>query len=270
MKKPSNMRAAVMGLALLALANGLALAGAGWNRGGEDSRLRVSERELSRPWELHEDNEDSSLWLELDYEVANSDNSRLKLITFGSTKWDDVSWLDARRLGQLGFDVTPPPITFGDSFEFAKRSRPAFIVLEFDGPAYAARLRTLELEARTRTDVAQALERARNEASRLYAIDVGRDADTLRVRYTDRRRYAIVPGVIDMDWNLEDSRLKLSARLRVLPKSIHLDASQASALGVRRRAPADWAGQKEAPFEVDLAFGRRGEPWIVNARQAPR
>jgi len=163
------------------------------------------------------------------------------------------------------------------------------VVLELDGPAYQqARTRARERAAKEMakgeatgktgpgTPAAQAATFLQNEETantRLFAVDVGRDARELRAKYPDRTRYAIVQGKVrpyhqagrgkEAGWTgyievIENARVNVPLELRRAVESAPRSAPYASAAPV---GPA---------FEVTLAFGKRFEPWIIAAGAAAK
>jgi len=158
-------------------------------------------------------------------------------------------------------------------------------VLELDGPAYQKALeRARQREAKEAakgaetgktgpgTSAAQAALFLKNEETantRLFAVDVGRDARALRAKFPDRTRYAIVQGKVrpyhqsgrgkDARWTgyievIENARVNVPLEFRKAVESAPRSIPYAAA------APAGPA------FEVTMAFGKRFEPWILAAK----
>ncbi|NIP73959.1 MAG: DUF4824 family protein, partial [Gammaproteobacteria bacterium] len=184
--------------ALVVLVNGAVLAGVAWNRSGTpDATLPLTERELRVHYNTFRNRENSGV--------------ALSLITTRTTR--SPQWLGEAKLRQLGFE--PQRLRDGGS-EYRKSPLPrrAFVVLEHDGPAWAALLKAKErevaqlparIEAGERTErhleqARQALERMRESASRLVPVDVGIDPEALRNQYSDRRRYAVMAAEIRMGY----------------------------------------------------------------------
>jgi hypothetical protein len=273
----------VAGLALIVLTNAVTLGLVAWNRSGEpDAVLTLSERELDRPWNsaVHR-GENSGLALTLRWRVAPANSATPVPDAAEVDAWmygADAHWLDEAKLAELG---VPPQ---RDARRYRGRSYPVLLVLELDGAAYRqalARARQhLAAETALRdanpaaTEFAERVKRAgdrlheqESEASRLFVIDAGLDAEALRARHPDRRRTAIVAGRIRPGWH--DPRAKtpphgyierLDAATVNVPQALR--AAVPRDAGSHRRAPESAASR----FEAEIAFGRRLEPWLRQLR----
>jgi hypothetical protein len=264
----STRRRLWLGLGLILLSNAVALAGVYYNRSGEaESRLTLSERELQLPygdWFLRED--DSGL--------------RLQLLWRRADEYGRVDWLSADKLQALGFQV--PDFTRGGWRQRLNRqlARPVVLVLELDGPAYqrqlqGARQALAEAEARvlSRPDD-QELQHQRDSRreqltqeqrdSRLFLVDAGLDVQALRQAYPDRQRYLLLGG-----------RLKPYAGngkpgTGGFAAAIYPDHTRITVPHALREVFSDWqqggANREERPpVRVELAGGRRLEPWMLDA-----
>ncbi|MDA7087613.1 DUF4824 family protein [Pseudomonas sp. SA3-5] len=265
----STRRRLWLGLGLILLSNALALAGVYYNRSGEpESRLTLSERELQWPygdWFQREDN--SGLRLQLRWRRADA---------YGS-----LDWLSADKLQALGFQL--PDFSRGDWQRRLNRqlARPVVLVLELAGPAYQrqvqqARQALAEAEERVRSRPDdQELQRQRDgrreqlsqeeqRDSRLFLIDAGLDAQALRQTYPDRQRYLLLGG------RLKPHAGSGKAQPGGFSAAIYPDQLRISVPHGLREVFSDWpqGGAYRAelpPLQVQLAFGRRYEPWILEA-----
>lgn len=271
-------RAGLIGaLLLLAAANALVLGGVAWNRSATpDASLRLTERELPLYNGFYRSQEDSSLALQL-------------TLADGSHAPD---WLDAARLRELGFEspwreAGPPHRREGFRQPLPRR---AWLVLEFDGPAWQAALAVREQElAALNAKIAageatlqqrqyreQQLQQMRQSGSRLVAIDVGRDAQALRLRYPDPARYLITAAEVRVwfDWRegrqAESAPPTLHGRFaQLLPGRIHLALPQRAALqaalgGTLAQARSSDRNSDQPPrYAVLLNYGVRHEPWVA-------
>jgi len=202
--------------------------------------IQLTERELPR--QPH-DKEDSGVSL------------RLQLERSGTVYIDQYAWLDRMKLEELGFDYQAalrdprhPPL-----------ERPAFLALEYSGPAWEKWLKAIEKEPNALRPDASTMN------SRLFVIDASRRPEQLLEKYKDKQRYIIMRGIVQVsvvNWD-PTTRKRGSDRLqaavsRLLPVSIHVPMSLAGALAS--------LGETIPPsprYTVTLAFGRRFEPWIV-------
>ncbi|QKT02784.1 DUF4824 family protein [Ectothiorhodospiraceae bacterium 2226] len=265
-------------LGLLVLVNGAVLAGAAWNRAGApDAELLLTERELP-----------------LAYNWRSGENSGVRLALTLAREAGSPRWLDEGKLRELGFE----PQRFVREAARYKTPLPrrAYVVLEFDGPAWAAlveeRVEALArmpalVEAGKQTaeqlrHAERELARVRVAGSRLVPVDAGKEPAALRERYPDRSRYAIVPAEIRM---LSHPQGYIS---RLLTRSIHVPAPFHPALQAATARPhagdaASDAGRKGADpwqvaaydyrspprYAVSLRYGQRNEPWIEDIRVLP-
>lgn len=275
----NNRHSLFAGLSLIVLVNAIALAGVAWNRSEPaDSRLQVSERELSHSYPYwRKDN--SGIALRLNYRWPNS-------------KPNDYSYASLRQLspeqmGAVGFKV--PKELNDDSVRRYRRQldRDGLLVLEFNGPLYQQQLQmAAEQLEKSRADLAaladnkqlieshkqarETLQREQTSASRLFVIDAGSDLASLRARYPDRQRYAIVQGRFAA-WAWHDAgRWQIGGSAQVpVAESINLPQRWHAVFAKLPRRP-DTPGFPHSGGEpllnAELAFGQRLEPWLVEFR----
>ena len=292
----SNRRLlAAAGLALILLTNAVALGGVAWNRAGEpDSRLVLSERELLLPWRAGQsESENSGLSLELQWRCRPA-----RMATRHGDSYEDASspaWLDARKMGELGFDLRAPELTRPIDRATPRHqqlAREVWLVLELDGPAYRQALADAAQEAKeTAAREAEAASRAKpgeparvehvtfdpESGGRLFVVDAGLDREVLRARYADRAKYAIVRGrvsprsgparVVDFGGGeSDDARAIDSGRIDALSiAEVNVPLALRHVFdGVEPRAYRQAPGQR---FTATLNFGRRAEPWLVDAQR---
>ena len=176
-------------LALIVGCNGVILSRVATNRAAPDAELALSGREFDAQSGLFEDSG-----------------------RFARLRYQDVYAADETRLAALGYRNLDAPKGPPSPRYPEKR---VFVVVELDGPAYARYVARHEA-ARDRAAAALAeepvpgeahnrawidlkmaenrLREAREKDSRLFLIDAGLDAATLRRQYPDRTRHAILPG----------------------------------------------------------------------------
>lgn len=264
-------------LALLVVVNVAVLAGVAWNRSGEPvATLRLTERELPLDTGFASREEDSGLALRLS--LAEGSHS--------------TDWLDENRLRSLGFRPERYYPAQRNGARYAKQPLPlsAWVVLEYDGPAWQAVLMESEkqvLETRAGIDNGKAtlqqleyhqqqLEQLRSTGSRLVAVDAGTDPVALHVRYADRSRYLISRAKLRI-WisrvNGEDQTgeapVAQGSIAQVLPARIHVPLEHRAALWTATDGKQD---QPDRPadvtpamprYEVVLHYGKRHEPWVA-------
>ncbi len=266
----------VIALALLLAVNAFVLVGVAYNRSGApDAEISLTERELPLAWSRRAD-ENSGVALTLNWHQHDAE-------------W---SWFDRQKLLELGFDGGQ--LDDPDNLRRRYRTLPvrAYAVLEYEGPAWqeylagkrqeqdglegqvAAGKMTEEAAARRRKELTVEM----RVASRLLAVDVGADPESLRARYPDRSRYLIAPAEVRAvaTWPArkdgEKPQRSVHGRIeRILTGTIHLPRqfhAQLEQIPDRERLHAN-RGYYNADdtlrphYRVRLAAGQRYEPWIV-------
>jgi hypothetical protein len=274
--------AAWAGVVAIVATNAAILAGVAHNRvATPDAELRLTQRELAPAHALGTGREDSGLALRLLERTARMPpaSAALEDERFPDSRMPD--WLDEERLAALGIDVKRLAAADGPARGGRPTAKQVLLVLELDGAAYASALARARQRAEAEAALAAAnpgkeefVKRARNaadaarreetERSRLFVVDAGLDREALRARYPDRRRHAIVRGTLQ-PLRLAGGKVgAMILRLGVDEVSVPLElrpALDAPLAADLRRAK----GQPRAPFEATLAWGRRLEPWIVDA-----
>lgn len=257
------------GLGLVLLVNAAALGAAAWNRNGEpESRLTLSERELQRNSDWHQEN--SGISLRLLWRLPSDE--------------PDAPWaprITAETMQGLGFRV-PTHIDRGSALLFDRQqARDALLVLELDGPLYQRELRLARQRlAQAEKALAAApdnvhlkserdfqrenLEHEENLASRLFLADAGTDLRALRARYPDRQHYAIVHGQVrplslyrNRAWVIGGNASTEGVRALNVPQRWHAELE-----GLAPRAERRAIEEAGEPFVAEVAFGQRLEPWI--------
>ena len=270
MNRPTHKQALWAGLAILFVVNALALGGAAWNRSQVESQLRLSERELEVPYTYQVDKEDSGTWVSLNWRVvqqAPKASDATFVFAYGDFRYTPA-WLDAQKLAALGFELDAPRSSDATR-SWREHERTVLLVLELNGPAYARDLAQVRdfVRMHPSADNDKLLRKREQETSRLFAIDAGLDAGALRHAYPDRARYALVPARVAMHWSQEKNGAWTAIGSLPGPRAaqIHLSRAQAATLAPALAALRGYS-ETVPGFNVDLAFGRRLEPWIVFAR----
>lgn len=265
-----NRRHALFGLAglLILLVNAIVLAGVAWNRSGTpESQLDLSQRELYLPAYGNFSEDNSSPAFELRWRSLGAQAER-----FGNRT---PAWLNADKLAALGFPAEQLQVSRRDLLR-ERQSREVLLVLELDGPAYQAAMRQAEAElARLREEGAagdelkswqEHLNDLRERDSRLYAVDAGLALEALRQRYPDRRQYAIVAARVSLYSQPESMPGGIGGYIDSLAvERLHLPA----ALRGPFRELSAGGQRRTATYQVEVAFGRRLEPWVLDARLQP-
>jgi hypothetical protein len=102
----------------------------------------------------------------------------------------------------------------------------------------------------------ESYQREQRDNSRLFVIDAGIDLQKLRATYPDRTRYAIVHGLIRPNVVFgQDGRIG-GAISELHAEHINVPFNYRQVF------------ETTAPFEVTVAFGKRLEPWIIEASRS--
>lgn len=275
----SNKVALLVGLAVIAVTNAIALSGVAYNRSGEaESTLALTERELRIMHWSWPDNDNSSIDLQLEVRTRH-----LYSIEQQYEQWRG-DWLREEQLRELGFD-TALAVDTDEALARRRRdsSKAVFLALEYDGPAYREALeqrhqvvkRAMDLVARNEGDeqfqrqLAHAREELANEeesASRLFVVDASLDPRVLRDRYADRTRYAIVRGRVWTHVLGEPGQRRIAAA----PPEVSIASIRVPypfrdfAESLRGEGRYSYYRDGRPPrFSAAVNFGRRLEPWIA-------
>ena len=250
------------GLALILLSNAVALAGVWYNRQGEpESRLLLSQRELHRNWDGPRQ-ENSGLSLRLDWRLPLRE----------APKRDNC--YNGRGLTEAQLQAVGLPSSGSVPRQDTRR---AWAILELDGPYYqqslqqaerhlqkaSAKLQELphDKERQEHENAArEALANERDKESRLFLVDVGLDAKTLRQRYPDRSRFALLRGTARVWQNCYSETVStLSGSFD--PSNDNINVPHAWRQLLAERLPEHY-GNADQPFSAEISFGQRFEPWI--------
>lgn len=280
MKTWSRGRTLGVGIGLILLTNAVALGGVWWNRAGPpESLLTLSERELGLPWRSLRNKEDSGLALSLRWRVANPD-SGAEFVSPFTFNGGTPEWLGAEHLRALGFDVGDLQSDRGRRHFTRQLPRAVVLVLELDGAARQRALATASEDAARHAAAAavnpdskefsnrakraqDALAREEDWNSRLFVIDAGLDAASLRQKYPDKARFMLLKGTVrpairDGDRGLRQATGYLS-RLGIA--QIHVPHALLPPLApLHARAEGEPGGDDR--FTASIPVGQRLEPWI--------
>ena len=266
-------------LALVAAINTIVLAGVAYNRSGTpDATLQLTERELRQTQNGFGEGENTGIALQLSYVR------------------DDLTWFDAAKLRALGFDPKAYVKRNNNGHHHDGKNplpRQAYVVLEYDGPAWIERLKQKENElaafperiAKGKTTIdaqkraQQKLDRMRTTASRLIPVDVGASPEALRALYPDRSRYLVTAAEVRMRVNygqanggILDTARGTITRLLInpisLPERFHSVLSKATSTSSVKPHNRYYGYNAKPPrYRVTVQYGRRFEPWIVDLQK---
>ncbi|TCK18242.1 uncharacterized protein DUF4824 [Thiogranum longum] len=274
-----NRHTWIAGLGIIILTNALALAGLAYNRSGEpDARVMLSERELKLPYYWGRKRENSGLALTLNWRMNSASDNK----SYYSSRYSPAPWLNQAKLALLGFPVEEAT-GHAENRRRLNHSLPreAFLVLEFNGPAYQAELTRQQMLskqqqaladrnpgnqklAKAAKDSQERLQHEQYKASRLFVIDVGLDAQVLRQHYPDSARYIVQRGSIRARVNKQDDQQWVVQGFvsEIAITRVNIPLQYRSAF---EPFMIDDAGKqaRDPNYQVTLAYGQRLEPWVV-------
>jgi hypothetical protein len=251
-----------LGAGLIVLSNALALGGVYYNRSGEpDSVLRLSERELAVAYSrIIEDSDFSNRVLTLQFRMADG-------------------WVTADKLRSLGFS----PGDHDTEYVNDGRALDGLVVLELSGPQYRAELAAAQaslaeaqqaLTATPRDEATQeevetaqeSLGRLLSISTRLYVVDAGLDAASLRERYPDRSKYALARASLRFATRYSGSA-EAPREYTLYPELTEFSVPNQWSAVFAGWQPYDRDAQDRSRVSVELAFGKRFEPWVLEAKR---
>ena len=274
---PRNTLAA--GVLLILLANAVALIGVYFNRSGEaESRLALSQRELTMPWGWGIAKENSGLAVSLNWRVIDPSIGEFGGYGFSGGTPD---WLDEARMAALGFDTSlPAEGTFGRRRFERQLPREVILVLELAGPAWqqaverarqnAARHEAASLANVGSKEFAEKAKRAQEQLkreeisnSRLFAIDAGLNVAALRARYPDRGHYLILKGTVRPRLATHEKKTRVTGYVSALAVTqINVPHALRPVLEPALRKHKRTADDPAPHFDAVIVVGQRLEPWI--------
>jgi len=274
-----NIKILIAGLAIIIVTNVVALAGVAYNRSGQPgAQIELTERELAMPYRYYGMfKENTGLGLRIQCRLEGD-------IYYGYGNCNGISkWFNREKLIELGFKLQP--LEDKGSGRYAREKelpRKAYIVLEYDGPAWQRALASAEQELNAQqqllvdnpdkeefkkrvTAARDKLEGEQRYFSRLFAIDAGSDKTKLRKRYPDSNRYLIMQALIRPSWygNGKDGEWK-GRITRLLISTINVPLERRAVFELLKPDQNNRNQNQGTPrYKVRLAFGKRGEPWVI-------
>jgi hypothetical protein len=269
----------ISGFLILIVSNIVVLSGVAVNRSGTpETLITLTERELRLPYRVYEEN--SGLTLRLDWRTLSRND------TNSYNHWESAVWFGAEKLKELGFNIDNYPRSKDNKSSYRQPiPKEVFIVLENNGALYreAVRRTNIVLEKERRkfnldkddksllSNVEQAEKRLKREhitASRLFAIDAGLNPQKLREKYHDQTRFIITKGLVKPGYRYHKEEKEVYGHItRLSIEKIHVPLKHRKifdAILAQDKSP----GNEFRPprYEVELAYGRRFEPWIVSVQ----
>ncbi len=172
------------------------------------------------------------------------------------------AWLTAAKLEELGFDCREPLTNSHAPKHYnSMAARSAYLVLELDGPA------------------SEEASRPAKPRTHLLAVDVGRAPATLRERYPDTGRHAIVRALIRPFFQTHHpvdhkplAEPRLGAQVQeLLPSQVFVPRPFNAVLQRLGVLPGERGDDGGLPprYVVTVSWGAHYEPWVRSVRLLP-
>jgi len=276
-----NIKILIAGLAIIIVTNVVALAGVAYNRSGQaEAQIELTERELAMPYQYYGMfKENTGLGLRIQCRLE--DNSY-----YGYGNCTGIpKWFNLEKLIELGFKLQPLEDKGAGRYAWEKElPRKAYIVLEYGAPTWQRALASAEQELNAQRQLLDnnpnkeefkkrvkaardKLEGEQRYYSRLFAIDVGSDKTKLRKRYPDGSRYLIMQALIKPSWygNGKGKDGEWKGRItQLLINTINVPLEHRAVFELLKPDQNNRNQNQGTPrYKVSLAFGKRGEPWVI-------
>lgn len=253
--------------------------------GVAESSVTLSERELKLPYRLHKENSGLSLTLQWRSLNKQDENDHYSYANRGTPAWFDRKKLEA--LGYHRDEIETDLLSLDESIKRQPHSKEVFIVLENKGASYDEAVKRAEIivenqKARLAENVddkqrANRLERAEKQlnreqvlASRLFTVDAGIELAVLRQKYSDSSRFIIAKGLVEPKYSYGNTKKNRAVQgyIRKLNiEKIHIPLQHRQLFdNILSQNKGQHSEIKAARYQVQLAYGRRLEPWVLSVK----
>ena len=259
----------LIGLIILVGTNLVTLSGVAFNRVGEaTTQLTLTERELSLPYNRGIQKENSGISLAIDWrKPTGSDTS------YYSYNSQDIKITKVQLLA-LGFEP------LDSESNFWAESRELYWALEFDGVLYDAEVKRAELHyqdsfatyqeqpndtnSEKKKEALKRLNREKKSNSRLFFLEAAKNYEPLSTKFSGRKNILIVKGLAKPYYNNVQKNYSLLLR-HLSVSNIMVPLEQAEFFsGLTRLNNNDITPPR---YAVDIKWGSRLEPWIIDVKK---
>lgn len=256
----------LIGLIILVGTNLAALSGVAYNRMGEAiAQLTLTERELSLPYNSGVQKENSGVALSIKWRTSTANNETDYLYNSRDIQ------ITKDELLALGFNHSDIKNNYW------VESRELYWAFEFDGDRHKTEIKKAESKYQTavvsfkenpseansskKKEYRESLEREKTTNSRLFYIEASTDYELLANKFSGKQNILIVRGLTkpyyDNHYNVYRLQLKhLSVRNIMIPLEFVEVLSKLKRVDKQDITPPRYA--------VDISWGNRLEPWVVN------
>lgn len=258
----------LIGLIILIGTNLAALSGVAYNRMGETTaQLTLTERELLLPFNSGVQKENSSMSLSINWRTPKGNNE-----TYNPYNSRDIK-ITKDELLALGF------IDSDIKDNYWVESRELYWVFEFDGALHKAEIKKAEAiyqaavvsfkknpnetNSRKKKEYSEGLEREKTINSRLYFIEASADCELLANKYYGKQNILIVKGLTQPYYDNNDKVFRLLLR-HLSVSNIMVPLEFVEVLSKLKRV--DRQDITSPRYAVDISWGNRLEPWVVDVK----
>lgn len=260
----------LIGLTILIGTNLAVLSGAAYNRmGGTTAQLTLTERELSFPYYRGAHKENSGISFSIKWRTPTANNeiyspyhsksikiTKEELLALGFEKHDvkDNYWVESQELyWALEFDGALHKAEIEKAAEAYKNQ-----LADFEGQAVKFGDRKTEFKKK--------LQREKTSNSRLFFMEASASYESLQAKYAGQKNILIVKGLGKPYYNSQDKTYKLQLQhLSVRNIMIPLEYSDIFS----NLKPLDRQEITPPRYSVELNWGKRLEPWVVDVKEVP-
>ncbi len=259
----------LIGLTILIGTNLITLGGVVYNRMGDaTAQLTLTERELSLPYNSGAQKENSGMSLSINWRTPTGKNEAY--FPYNSR---DIS-LTKDELLALGF--VQPEV----KDNYWAESQELYWAFEFDGALHKAEIIKAEdkyqtalvtyeeqpsdTSSRKKNEYSESLEREKTTNSRLFFIEASTDYESLANKFSDQKNILIVKGLAKPYFNSNDKTYSLLLE-HLSVRKIMVPLEYVDALSNLKRA--DRRNITPPRYAVDISWGNRLEPWIMNTNK---
>lgn len=258
----------LMGLAIIIGTNLVVLSGVAFNRSEEaTSSLILTERELSLPYNIQSQKENSGLSLSINWRTPSQDD---KPFYYNSNQM----FISKNALLALGFEQIET--------QHSNRSEPLEIywALEFDGALHRAEITKTAAKYQQLLLAYEELDNNENKLkkeqyndllirekvsnSRLFFVEAAADYKTLASTFSGQKNILIVKGLANYSYNSENETYNLHLKElsvgNIMVPLEYMDVFSGLSRGNRKST--------EPPrYTVNVKWGTRLEPWVVDTKR---
>ncbi|MCJ8319517.1 MAG: DUF4824 family protein [Colwellia sp.] len=259
----------LIGLTILIGTNLAALGGVAYNRMGDaTAQLTLTERELSLPYNSGAQKENSGMSLSINWRTPTGKNEtyypynsrdirmtkdELLALGFAQTDVKDNYWVESRELYW--------------AFEFDGALHKGEIIKaedKYQTASMAFKENPNDTSSRKKNEYSESLEREKTTKSRLFFIEASADYESLANKFSGQKNILIVKGLAKPYYNNNDKTYSLLLK-HLSVRNIMVPLEYVEALSNLKRD--DRRDITPPRYAVDISWGSRLEPWIMNTNK---